>query len=178
MTETIVEEDNFVRALEWGEARGAHLVSASLGYTDWYSRQQLDGRTAVTTRAVNAATNRGLLCVVAAGNAGEMGIGAPADAFYAISVGAVGTADEIATFSSRGPTADFRIKPEVCARGIAANVIDPKTISMYTVNYGTSFSTRMIFLCVTNTMFSNCSRCCCNDSFSSPRFDWQTQNGS
>ena len=32
-----LEEDNYVRALEWGEALGADIASSSLGYTDWYT---------------------------------------------------------------------------------------------------------------------------------------------
>ena len=44
-----IEEDNFVRGLEWGEARGADIMTTSLGYTDWYTISDMDGNTAVTT---------------------------------------------------------------------------------------------------------------------------------
>ena len=37
------EEDNYVAALEWGEALGADVACASLGYVDWYSYEDLDG---------------------------------------------------------------------------------------------------------------------------------------
>lgn len=46
------EEDNFVRAIEWGEKKGADILSASLGYTDWYEPSEMDGKTAVTTRGL------------------------------------------------------------------------------------------------------------------------------
>ena len=63
-----VEEDNFVVALEWGENWGADIVSSSLGYNAWYEYEQMDGRTAITTRAVSIATQLGMVVVTAAGN--------------------------------------------------------------------------------------------------------------
>ena len=43
---------------------------------------------------------------------------APADTDSVISVGAVNSTGEIASFSTRRPTFDGRIKPEVCAQGV------------------------------------------------------------
>jgi hypothetical protein len=54
------EEDNYVAGLEWGEELGADIVSSSLGYLDWYTYEDLDGLTAVTTRAVLWATRLGM----------------------------------------------------------------------------------------------------------------------
>ncbi len=141
-----IEEDNYVRALEWGEARGADVMSSSLGYTDWYDWEDMDGNTAVTTVAVDIAVSLGMVCVTAAGN--ENGnqwnhIIAPADADNVISVGAVNNTGLIAGFSSRGPSFDGRIKPEVCAWGVstysASNGVLP-----YAYASGTSLSTPLV----------------------------------
>ena len=116
-----LEEDNYVSALEWGEALGADIASSSLGYTDWYTWEDMDGNTAVTTKAVDIATRLGMLCVTAAGNERTEPwehIIAPADADSVIAVGAVDDDGLIAWFSSPGPTFDGRIKPEVCAQGV------------------------------------------------------------
>ena len=141
-----IEEDNFVRALEWGESLGADIASSSLGYTDWYTWENMDGNTAVTTKAVDIATKLGMLCVTAAGN--ENGdwwnhIIAPADADSVISVGAVDNTGLIAYFSSRGPSFDGRIKPEVCARGVSTTCASGNGIS-YTSSSGTSLSTPLV----------------------------------
>ena len=141
-----LEEDNYVRALEWGETLGADIASSSLGYTDWYTWEDMNGNTAVTTKAVDIATSLGMLCVTAAGN--ENGdiwnhIIAPADADSVISVGAVNDSSIIAYFSSRGPSFDNRIKPEVCARGVATACASGNGTS-YTSANGTSLSTPLV----------------------------------
>jgi len=139
-----VEEDYYVAGLEWGEQLGADLASSSLGYIRWYRRWQLDGNTAVTTRAVDIAVSNGMVVVTAAGNDGTNGIIVPADANRVISCGAVYSTDSITTFSSRGPTADGRIKPEVDARG--SSVLCAGTISSTSFTYksGTSLSTPLV----------------------------------
>ncbi len=120
-SETPVEEDYYVAALEWGEAQGADVASGSLGYTDWYNWEDLDGHTALVTQAVDMAVALGMSVVVSAGNSrGDAWghIGTPADAFGVISVGAVDEAGQLAWFSSPGPTYDGRTKPEVSAQGL------------------------------------------------------------
>ena len=137
------EEDNYVAALEWGEALGADIACASLGYLDWYTYNDLDGNTATTTIAVDIASNLGVLCVNSAGNEGDdpwYYIITPADADSVISVGAVLQNGEIANFSSRGPTYDGRIKPEVCAQGASTYCIRSNTENSYRTASGTSFS--------------------------------------
>lgn len=54
-SETIVEEDYFAMAVEWGENNGADIVTASLGYSSWYTYNQIDGETAICTQAINKA---------------------------------------------------------------------------------------------------------------------------
>ncbi|MEK6755438.1 MAG: S8 family serine peptidase, partial [Bacteroidota bacterium] len=46
-----LEEDLYVEALEWMERLGADVVSTSLGYIDWYTYSNLDGKTATTSKA-------------------------------------------------------------------------------------------------------------------------------
>ncbi len=144
-SEQHVEEDHWVAACEWMESLGVDIISSSLGYIDWYDTTQLDGQTAVITRAANIAYSLGVIVVNSAGN--ERGslwekIIPPADGDSVIAVGAVDFAGNIAAFSSRGPTADGRIKPNFCAMGV----------SDYAANYqggygyysGTSFSAPLI----------------------------------
>jgi len=118
--ELMVEEDDFVRALEWADSLGADIVSSSLGYFTWYTYPDMDGDTAVTTRAADIAASHGILVVTAAGNEGPFpwpGIIAPADGDSVIAVGAADSLGEVMPFSSRGPTYDGRIKPDVLAMG-------------------------------------------------------------
>jgi len=141
-----IEEDYYIRALEWGEAKGADIASSSLGYIDWYSWEDMDGNTAVTTKAVDIAVKLGMICVTSAGN--ENGdfwnhIIAPADADSVIAVGAVDNTGLIAYFSSHGPSFDGRIKPEVSARGVRTACASGDGIS-YTTASGTSLSTPLV----------------------------------
>ena len=137
------EEDNYIAALEWGESLGADIACASLGYLDWYSYEDLDGNTAATTRAIDIASGLGVLCINSAGNEGDdpwYHIITPADADSVLSVGAVDVNGTVANFSSRGPTFDGRIKPEVCARGVSTYCIRSNTENIYRNASGTSFS--------------------------------------
>ena len=125
-----VEEDNFVAGLEWLHRRGADVVNVSIGYTTFdegqrsYAPADLDGDTALTTRAVDRAAQLGVTVVVSAGNSGCAApdscwyyVNTPADADSAIAVGAVAPDSSLAAFSARGPTADGRRKPDVLVQG-------------------------------------------------------------
>ncbi len=149
-SETPIEEDHYVAGLEFIEAHGADLATSSLGYIDWYTQADLDGATAVTTIAVNTATANGLVCCTAAGNEGHdddpatSTIIAPADAFEVLTCGAVDGGGVIADFSSSGPTADGRIKPEILARGVATATINSTQSTGLSAVSGTSLSTPLI----------------------------------
>ena len=125
-----VEEDNFVAGLEWLHQQGADVVNVSIGYTTFdegqrsYSPADLDGNTALTTRAVDRAAQLGVTVVVSAGNSGcaepdscWFYVNTPADADSAIAVGAIAPDSSLASFSARGPTADGRRKPDVLVQG-------------------------------------------------------------
>jgi subtilisin family serine protease len=149
-SETPVEEDNWAAAAEWAEAMGVDVISSSLGYLEFdfpftsYTDRDMDGETAVTTKAAAMAAARGVVVVVSAGNGGfnaaHNTLGAPADAKSAVSVGAVDIAGLRAPFSSVGPTADGRIKPDVAALGVRAKVAGTASLSAYGAANGTSFS--------------------------------------
>lgn len=141
-----IEEDNWVRAMEWVDSLGTDIVSSSLGYSDWYIPSQYDGSTCVTTLAADTAAVHGILVCNSAGNSGPSTstLGAPADAFGILTVGAVNSSGMIVNFSSRGPTADGRIKPEVCAEGSNAYQAWSLSPSHYWSQSGTSFSCPLV----------------------------------
>ena len=142
-----IEEDWWVAGLEWADSLGADVVTSSLGYSDWYAYPDLDGKTAVTTRAAAMAVRRGIVVVNGMGNMGDLPgakMGAPADAEGVISVGAVDADGERVFFSSIGPTYDGRLKPDVMAMGARVYAVEPKSIEAYRRNDGTSFSTPLV----------------------------------
>ena len=139
--ETKTEEDNYVAGLEFVESKGADISTSSLGYIDWWKPEDFNGKTAPTSVAVDAAVKRGLVCLTATGNEGPQAktLGVPADAFGVISIGAVNLQGRIANFSSRGPTADGRMKPEFVAPGQGVTVA--RASGGYNAGDGTSFAT-------------------------------------
>ncbi|MBC7187732.1 MAG: S8 family serine peptidase, partial [Calditrichaeota bacterium] len=146
-SETAIEEDFWVAGIEWLEAMGADVVSSSLGYLDWYTYQDMDGNTAVTTRAADIAVSRGVVVVNSAGNEGNSAwryIIAPADGDSVIAVGAVNSSGVLASFSSRGPTADGRTKPDVVAMGVGVYMAGPVHATDFRIGSGTSFSCPLV----------------------------------
>jgi hypothetical protein len=142
-----VEEDYWVAAAEYADSIGADVINSSLGYSVFndttlnHTYAQTDGKTAHITLGADMAAAKGILVVTSAGNEGSDAwhyITPPADAENALTVGAITNDSIIATFSSRGPTGDGRIKPDVMAVGSRAAVISwDGNISS---NSGTSFS--------------------------------------
>ncbi|MBF9140248.1 S8 family serine peptidase [Hymenobacter properus] len=129
-----VEEANWLAAAEYADSAGVDVISSSLGYTEFdapspsYTYADMNGRTAISTRAATFAARVGMLVVNAAGNEGDDPwhyISAPADADSIMSVGAVDSLGNRAYFSSYGPTSDGRIKPTLSAMGLAAAVLAP-----------------------------------------------------
>lgn len=149
-SETPAEEDYYVEALEFIEFHGGDLATSSLSYSDWYTQADMNGVTAVTSIAVNIATANGLHCCTAAGNAGNDAdpqtsrLGAPADALAVITCGAVDIDGITASFSSDGPTADGRLKPEVLARGVGTRTVATGDTTQFASASGTSLSTPLL----------------------------------
>ena len=149
-SETPVEMDYWLAAAEFADSVGADIITSSLGYNTFdggvgnLTLNDIDGNTALVTKAADMAAAKGLLVVVSAGNEGnnEWGrITAPADGDSVLAVGGVDWYGTYATFSSRGPTADGRIKPDVVAVGQATAYIHP---AGPTYGNGTSFSCPII----------------------------------
>ncbi len=146
-----VEEYNWLFAAEMADSAGIDIISTSLGYTTFddpamnYNYQDLDGNTAAITRAVNLAAQKGILCVISAGNEGAgrwRYVSPPADAIDVLSVGAVSSSGDRVSFSSFGPTADGRVKPDVSALGLQTVVVNARGDVVR--SNGTSFSAPLI----------------------------------
>ena len=149
-SETHVEEDNYAAALEWMEGLGVDVTSSSLGYNEFdppdtsYTYEDMNGNTAIVTKAANLAFQRGVVVITAAGNEGNTKwhyIIAPSDGFNVIAVGAVYQDGLLASFSSRGPTYDGRIKPDVVAMGVDVYGASTSGTDNFTYASGTSAST-------------------------------------
>ncbi len=154
-TETPMEEDFYLEAAEWAEALGVDVITSSLGYRNFdpeyaknsYKYEDFNGDVAITTLAGKRAAYLGVVVVASNGNYHQTmppSIGSPADGDSIIGVGAVQINGDIANFSSNGPTADGRIKPDVCALGVGNLCALSKQMcyidSGYTYMNGTSFS--------------------------------------
>ncbi|MFD2603379.1 S8 family serine peptidase [Flavobacterium suzhouense] len=146
-SENPVEESYWVEAAEAADSLGVDIINTSLGYFVYdngrysHTYEQMDGQTAFITRGADIAVSRGIFCVVSAGNSANTinpHIPAPADAPGVLTVGAVDLNEMYVSFSSIGPTADNRLKPDVMAKGYQATLATPEgTIG---VASGTSFS--------------------------------------
>ncbi|MFD9440124.1 S8 family peptidase [Streptomyces sp. NPDC060006] len=108
------DDSGVIAGMQWAVAQGAEVVNMSLGGED---RPGIDP----VEQAVNdLSASSGALFVIAAGNDGpdEGTIGTPGSAASALTVGAVDRQDAVADFSSRGPTADGSLKPDLTAPGV------------------------------------------------------------
>lgn len=121
-----VEEDNWVAAAELADSLGVDIINSSLGYSIFqdstmnYSYADMNGSTARSTLAADIASEKGILVINSAGNQGAGNwryITAPADGHLVMAVGATNSSGNRAWFSSFGPSADGRIKPDVVAMG-------------------------------------------------------------
>lgn len=133
-TEYRIEEYNWLFAAERADSAGVDVVNSSLGYNTFdddamnYPKSALDGKTTVVTKAAQWLADRGVLIVCSAGNEGNNGwqlITPPADAEDVLAVASVDPNGMRAGSSSKGPSADNRIKPDVAAMGVGTSVILP-----------------------------------------------------
>lgn len=150
-TEYMVEVDFWVRGLEFADSVGVDIVNSSLGYTEFddasmnFSYADMNGQVSRASRAAYLASRKGIIVCTSAGNDGNKTwkhISSPADADGILTVGAVNSSGTIAAFSSFGPTADSRIKPEVCATGWGTVLVNLNG-DVVTGN-GTSYSSPII----------------------------------
>jgi subtilisin family serine protease len=152
-SETPVEEDHWAAAAEWAEALGADVISSSLGYVLFdsgtgYAPTDMNGTVAVSTRAADLAAERGIVVVNSAGNAGfspeRNTLGAPADGFRVLAIAAVDPLGGRADFSSVGPSADGRIKPDLAAQGVGVRVARSLPFLRFGAGSGTSFACPLV----------------------------------
>jgi serine protease AprX len=100
--------------IEWAVEQGAKVINLSLG-----SPGPCDGTDALSAMC-DAAVKAGVVVCAAAGNDGPSPgtVGSPGCAREVITVGASDDSDQVAPFSSRGPTADGRVKPDILFPGV------------------------------------------------------------
>lgn len=151
--EFVIEEDNWVKGLEWCEKNGAQIISSSLGYRGWYEDNEFDGKTAITSIAANIAAKRGLIIVTAMGNRGTDSLRypwpkpylvAPGDAEGILTIGGVMPDSSCWRGSGAGPTADGRIKPDLVALSYNAVVAKPDEDGAFEYSIGTSSATALV----------------------------------
>lgn len=135
-----------IAGLEWAVEQGVQVVNLSLGSTG-----SSDGTDALSV-ACDTVVGRGIVVCVAAGNEGpgEYTIGSPGAARQPITVGACTLDGQVADFSSRGPTADGRVKPDTVLPGVSISSCRAAGTQMgavvdacYTTASGTSMATPM-----------------------------------
>jgi serine protease AprX len=139
---------NVAAAIDWvvqnKEAYGIEAINLSLGASGCS-----DGSDA-SSQAVDRAEAAGLVVAVAAGNEGPgtCTIGTPGAARGALTVGAMADMGQKgfsqASFSSRGPTADGRVKPDVSAPGVSITSAQTNTTNGYVAYSGTSMATPFV----------------------------------
>ncbi|MBX2841327.1 MAG: S8 family serine peptidase [Flammeovirgaceae bacterium] len=150
-TEVRIEEFYWAVAAEYADSAGVDILSSSVGYNlfddpnDDYVQEDLNGEKAMITQVADIAAGRGILVVVSAGNEGNdpwKSIIFPADADSVLAVGAVNQVGVLTAFSSIGPSADNRIKPDLVAMGQGTILLSPT--GSITSNNGTSFAAPLV----------------------------------
>jgi hypothetical protein len=146
-TEFPIEEHNWVVAAEKADSLGVDMITSSLGYSTFddqrlnHSYADMNGKSTMITIGADLAAKKGILVCNSAGNDGNDAwkyIIAPSDGFNVLAVGAVTVAGIPAAFSSYGPSADGRIKPNVASVGQMTYII--QTNNTVVQGSGTSFS--------------------------------------
>ncbi len=146
-SEYLVEEYYWVSAAEFADSVGVDMIHSSLGYNNFddtltnHTYSDMNGDIAIVSVAADIASSKGILVVTSAGNEGNDSwkyITAPGDADSVLTIGATTYSGYVTSFSSRGPTSDGRIKPDVTAQGSFSWVLGRR--EGVTVSSGTSIS--------------------------------------
>ncbi len=143
---------DIIKAISWTietkDKYNTKIINLSLG-----SPANNPCRTDPLCKAVERAVNSGLIVVVAAGNSGpsEKSILSPGISPSVITVGAVDdkrtpdpSDDTIANFSSRGPTKDGLMKPDIVTPGVNIMSLSNKKEDGYVSSSGTSMATPLV----------------------------------
>lgn len=134
-SEQLIEEDFWAQAAEIADSIGADIINSSLGYTTFpdfpqgnYTYADMDGNTSIASRVASLLGEKGIIACISAGNDGENPwhyISHPCDATNVLAVGAADIYGNIAPFSSRGPSSDGRVKPDITSCGVETACIWP-----------------------------------------------------
>ncbi|WP_421825938.1 S8 family serine peptidase [Larkinella sp.] len=150
-SETPVEEANWLFGAEYADSTGADVINSSLGYTTFddptqsHTYNDLNGQTTLVSRAARWAAEAGMLVVNSAGNEGNdtwRYIGAPADVPTVLAIGSVDRNGVKSPFSSFGPSADGRVKPDLVALGSGTVLGSPG--GTVATGSGTSYSAPLV----------------------------------
>jgi serine protease AprX len=150
-SENPVEEAYWLLGAEYADSVGVDVINSSLGYNtfdnaaDNHKYADLDGKTTLVTRAATWAGEAGMVVCISAGNSGSNAwkyITAPADSPAVLSIGAASITEQYVGFSSIGPTADGRLKPDLVALGSSTVHGQPNGVIAY--GDGTSFSSPLV----------------------------------
>lgn len=148
-SEKPIEELNWAAAAERADSAGADMISSSLGYVNFddpsynHSYAERDGNTSIITIAADMAAKKGMIVMNSAGNSGNATddtkyIMCPADGDSVVTVGAVNSSGVIGGFSSWGPNAAGKVKPNIVSVG--AGAVFANTLGNPTSGNGTSYS--------------------------------------
>lgn len=159
-SELYAEEDYVAAAIERAVDSGAQVISISLGYRYDFDHDpeipyaELDGRARPASLAALGAARRNVIVSVSMGNEadahpGEPSLGTPADADSILAVGIADAGRSRCGYSSTGPAADGRVKPDVVSLGLigacAVAVAYPDSAAAAAVAYsGTSFAAPVV----------------------------------
>lgn len=125
-----IEEYNWLFAAERADSAGVDIINTSLGYNTFddpsmdYAPSDMNGSTAVITRAAQIAASKGIFLVNSAGNSGaDAGwkvITAPADGEDVLAVGNVNL-QGIKSLTSSVGLGNGVVKPDVAALGVGVS---------------------------------------------------------
>ena len=150
-SEYLSETDFWVSGIEFADSVGVDVVNSSLGYTTFddpalnFTYANMNGTFSRASRAATLAVQKGIVVCNSAGNDGNKTwhyIGVPADAAGIVTVGAADATGAASAFTSYGPSADGRVKPELTAMGTATAYINTAG-ALYSGN-GTSYSSPLM----------------------------------
>ena len=134
-SEQLIEEDFWAQAAVIADSIGADVINSSLGYTTFPDFPQqvntyadMDGVSSIASLAATLLARKGVIVCISAGNEGANEwhyIGHPGDANDVLAVGAADIFGQVARFSSRGPSYDGRVKPDITSVGVSTACVYP-----------------------------------------------------
>ncbi len=146
-TEGGFPEDTALRGMEWvidnKELYNISVMSCSWGILLGGPNDH-NGNSAIS-RMADEVVRAGISVVVAGGNTAlSATVTAPGDADLVVTVGSVSDSHVLSSFSSEGPTADGRIKPDVCAPGESITAPSSADDASWYTGDGTSASAPLV----------------------------------